>query len=919
MLVAAVGALTPAAARAIHAPAISPDNAKRLPVLSVPGAPRSLVFVVVPVPSEIAAASRIRFTVKLTSGLEVLGSLSGDVQRDSLGAPRPIFLSVRVPSDAGVGLVDVAEVEFAADNGVTLLVPVSIRVLAVQGVKLSGLPDLDGLAPGDRISLGYRVQNTGNVPEQFEIVLSIPSSWNGHADSLRTLFVPPYGTAELPVALRVPPFLGAGSYALEVRLRRTGSDTTTLAYMRTGLRVREAGVVREGLTFEPFVALTATGNGTGIGSGLTVSGPVAPGVRLRASMTPNAPVGGQEAFALAAVGAMRMPLQAMLDAQNWSLGFGNTVAGFSNLTGINASGQGVSGTLRHAGREYSAVVAAPLGGRGTSGRIIGASSWTESAMGRIGVSASLLEERQSFAIGTRQLTSIGTEWTSRSLGTASVSAGVALRDFGFGARLGGQLGVSHATERDQLDIRFMHAPGGSQGFALAQDQIEVNARRQLTPRVMVDAVGMVTKDANNVFSEVASRDYSVATRFQWTERTMVGARVNAQSLSATSGLVGFGGFGAEQRGVSLLAQTMVRDWRVSGETSLNAVTRRTDLFSGGTDEVSAGQSHLSVSAGRSLLELGSVSFGAGYSRTGAGVGVPGGITTAFARWGDFPIIARRQVWRLETETNLFKTSIDRARVGVRTGISTSWKNGLGLDASLERNPFVRDVRGRTGWIAGIKLSVTADVRVADRKEANGVVYRDRNANGRQDVGEPGVPGVELRFDNVRITTGRDGMYRLPSSLRGRLRVNPASLPSGVVAHPRLALDSLERRDIPLVPTGNRTVVLQLEADAEGRVPDVDLEKAEVWLRDADGFEWVSLGLGNGRFAFEHVPVGSYTLRLSFERLAEPVRADEVTIEILEGNATDVIVPVRGRAVRIITPPRGGRGGVGPRGGARQQR
>jgi hypothetical protein len=209
--------------------------------------------------------------------------------------------------------------------------------------------------------------------------------------------------------------------------------------------------------------------------------------------------------------------------------------------------------------------------------------------------------------------------------------------------------------------------------------------------------------------------------------------------------------------------------------------------------------------------------------------------------------------------------------------------------------------------------------VADRKEANGVVYRDRNANGRQDVGEPGVPGVELRFDNVRITTGRDGMYRLPSSLRGRLRVNPASLPSGVVAHPRLALDSLERRDIPLVPTGNRTVVLQLEADAEGRVPDVDLEKAEVWLRDADGFEWVSLGLGNGRFAFEHVPVGSYTLRLSFERLAEPVRADEVTIEILEGNATDVIVPVRGRAVRIITPPRGGRGGVGPRGGARQQR
>ena len=918
MQVAAVGALTPAAARAIDAPGESPDNTKRMPVLSVPGAPRSLVLVVVPVPGEIAGAGRIRFAVKLTSGLEVLGTLSGEVQRDSLGAPRPLFLSVRVPSDAGVGLVDVAEVEFVADNGTTLIVPVSIRVLAVQGVKMSGLPELNDLALGDRISLSYRVQNTGNVPEQFEVVLRIPGGWHGYADSLRTLFVPPYGTAELPVALRVPPFIGAGSYALEVRLRRTGGDTTTVAYARTGLRVREAGVDREGLTFEPFVALTATGNGMGLGTGLSVMGPVAPGIQLRASVTPSAPSGGQEAFALAAVGAMRMPLQASLDARDWSLGFGNTVAGFSSLTGVNASGQGLIGTVRHGGREYSAVVAAPLGGRGTSGRIIGASGWTENEVGRIGVSASMLEERRPFAIGTRQLTSLGTEWVSRPLGSASVSAGIALRDFGLGARLGGQASVTHVGERDRLDIRFMHAPGGSQGFAVAQDQIQVSARRDLTDRVQVDLSGSVTKDANSVFSEFASRDYSVASRFQYTERTMFGARFNLQRLDATSGLIGFGGFGAEQRGISVLTQTQRGAWRLGGESAINSVSRRTELFSGGSDQVSAGQTHVSVNAGRSIPEMGGISFGVGHSRTGAGVGVPAGITTAFARWADFPIVARRQVWRLESEANVLKSSLDRARLGLRTTVSTSWKNGLGLDASVERNPFVLDARGRTGWIAGIKLSVTADVRMSERLEATGVVYRDRNANGRQDVGEPGVEGVELRFDNLRITTGRDGMYRLPTSLRGRLRVNPASLPSGVVAHPRLVLDSLERRDIPLVPTGNRAVVLQLEPDAEQRVPDVDLDKAEVWLRDADGFEWVALGLGNGRFRLEHVPVGTYTLRLGFERLSEPVRADEVTVEILEGNATDITVPVRGRAVRIITPPRGGRGGVGPRGGARQR-
>lgn len=350
---------------------------------------------------------------------------------------------------------------------------------------------------------------------------------------------------------------------------------------------------------------------------------------------------------------------------------------------------------------------------------------------------------------------------------------------------------------------------------------------------------------------------------------------------------------------------------------MNTVTRRTELFSGGTDVVSVGQGQMSLTAGRSLLELGGLSFGAGVSRTGAGVGVPGTQTTGFARWSNLPVVIRRQVWRVESEASLFKASLDVARIGLRTGVSTSWRNGLSLDASLERNPFVRDERGRTGWIAGIKLSVATAVRVADRLEATGVVYRDRNANGRQDAGEPGVPGVELRFDDVRVTTGRDGMYRIPASLRGRLRVNSASLPSGVVAHPRLALDSLERRDIPLVPTGNRTIVLKLEADPDGRLPAVDLSKAEVWLRDAEGFEWVALGRGNGEFAFEHVPIGNYSMRLSFERLTEPVRAQEVEIEILEGNATPVVVPVRGRTVRIITPPRGGRGGVAPRGGARQ--
>src|SRR5690606_41534175 len=113
----------------------------------------------------------------------------------------------------------------------------------------------------------------------------------------------------------------------------------------------------------------------------------------------------------------------------------------------------------------------------------------------------------------------------------------------------------------------------------------------------------------------------------------------------------------------------------------------------------------------------------------------------------------------------------------------------------------------------------------------------------------------------------------------------------------------------------------VQPDADGRYPNVDLAQADVWLRDDEGFEWVARHDSVGRFVFEHVPAGEYSLRLGFERLAEPVRADEVRLRVVPGTSDDVVVPVRGRTVRIITPPRGGRsgpgppnGGVGPRNG-----
>jgi hypothetical protein len=117
-----------------------------------------------------------------------------------------------------------------------------------------------------------------------------------------------------------------------------------------------------------------------------------------------------------------------------------------------------------------------------------------------------------------------------------------------------------------------------------------------------------------------------------------------------------------------------------------------------------------------------------------------------------------------------------------------------------------------------------------------------------------------------------------------------------------------------VATGTKVVELAVETDGDGRTPEVDLSRATIWLADRDGFEWVGRSVGGGRFTFEHVPAGVYGLRYNVDRLAEQVRIDDVQVTVNAGANEPQFVAVRGRTVRLITPPRNGGRGAGGRGG-----
>lgn len=890
---------------------VAPDDILRvvLPTVSIEGAPRSLVTLVIAVPVELQQTLRIRYRVEPSGAIEVLGRLNGEISGGVNARSRTVLLTLRVPSDALVGDLAAADVVFTDDDAREFVVPIILRVPAVLAIRLSGDREFVNLSAGDRLELAYRVQNLGNAPEVLDVEVQAPIAWQVQDHSRRSVTVPPHGVADVAVGLRVPAFAPGGDAGVTVSLRRRdAADTTVAASARTVLRVRDAAPRPLGLILEPYVALTQTSTGSGLGSGARLSGPLIGDVRVRAQFSPLRATRGQE-MALAAAGAYQMPFVASVYTPDWNVDVGMTQLALGDLTGLFVAGQGVSARATTGTRELIGIVARPTFNGSRSGQVIGGGAWWQTEIGRVGGSFSMLEEAGSGSRSGRQLKAIGGDWTSHPLGDLVLSAGTAVREYGEGATLGYRMQALHERERDRVRVRFAHAPGGSRAFASVTDEMQLEGRRQLTERLSLTVDASSSRDAGGVFESISSNSMSIGPRYQFSALTILGARLTRSSNDAKSSIVGLGGFGTTALGGSANLSTGFGEWRLSTDAQVNSVNRRATLLSGAIDERVALQSYVNTIVSRSLATLGQVAAGVSMSAAGAGSGLPTTAFSTFARWSGLPLVIAGQVIRAESEGRVFTSDLDGTRTAFRAGLATSFRGGFEIAASASRSPFVRDAQGNDSWVMALRISTSAEVLSNNRLSTPGTVFLDTDGDGRHDPEERGVPGVVLRYASLRITTGRNGEYRLPSDMRGRLRVDPSSLPLGLVAHPRLALDSVERRDIPLVATGTRAVQLRIEADADGRAPSVDLDLVDIWLRDRDGFEWVGHSLGGGRFLFEQVPVGDYSLRLNSERLAEPVRTDETTLRVRAGTTEDLVVPVRGRAVRFITPPRGGgRGG-----------
>ena len=910
LLAAALASVATAAPARAEVPAAPRRGAP----VSVAGAPRTLVTLAVAAPAEFEDASDLRFEVQISGAVDVLGRLEGQLERLENGRMRPVMLTLRVPGNALVGLLDVADVVFVTSDGRSIAVPIILRVPAVQYVRLIGPRDMSDLRRGDRVSLSYRVQNLGNVTEMLAVHLEPPAGWTARVRGGERVTVPAYGSADVTVDLRVATMPTSGSLALDLALRPALVADSTVATARTGLRLAEVAATLPGLRITPFVGAATSGDGGAVSSGLRAVGPLLDNVWMSAEFAPTPNVRGLSAFGLSSVGALGIPFNASLVGPQWRAGVGTVSGSVGELTGLGFAGRGGAFSWHRDSTELTLTAARPGNGNSGGGSYLGARASWEQGPGRLSASASWLEEA---ALGGlprgRALRAVGADYELPLRNGTTVGAGTAVREYGEGPALGLRGYVARDGRDGRVALRASYAPGGSAAFASATSTLQADGRRSIGDRLVVDAAVQRSQDRGILLNDVRTSSGSASARYQlvdWAALRLTSTYDRAEVRGAAPIRTGFGSAQASLAGG---VDGSLGAWIVSGEVRGSRLERSTLLFSGNRNVRAALQQAVTVSASRPTQEWGTFAVGTTLARTGAGVGVPGDAITGFARLGGLPMAIAGQLLLFDNEVRAQRSSVDRLRLSYRGGLTARLRSGLEIGASVERDPFLRDLRGRVGWIAALRIGLSTEVLTSARFERAGTVFRDDNANGQHDEGEPGLGGVTLLYDNIRFRTNREGTFRVPGSIRGRLEVDPRTIPSGLVVHPRVALDTLERREIALVPTGSVVLALELVIDAEGRVPAVDLAAADVWLRDSEGYEWVGRSEGDGRFVFEHVPVGQYVLRTSFTRLSEPVRADDVKLMVLPGANAAVQVPVRGRNVRIITPPRQGEGrGAAPR-------
>ena len=858
------------------------------------GAPRSFQVVSIPIPAAFSNAMSLDLDIVPRGDFAVLGPRK---RRLPSSNRHRVSVTIGIPASAFAGRLVAAEARFSSPVSPTLLVPIEIDVSLVRHILLRpGSGPLNAQA-GNDVIVPFEIVNSGNATERLSAELSLPSGWASRDVHPGAITIQPGETVKRRVRLKVPPLSSTGSSFVRIDLHAgketLGSETMTVEVFNSSSIGRQAGPL---ITTAVSHARDENGRANRL---LTLSaiGALYDSVRIDARMSQGSVLGGAAGTAFARLGTFQSSASVVLSAPTGQLGLGNTGTSFSDLTGLYPYGEGALLNLQHPNWAFAGLGAISIAPAGSTERkpLLGMRGERRFGDTKLSTSISHLADA---GLSPRRLDALGVGAAVPAVFGSTFKAEIAERRFQDGRGFGWSSELVRTAAEHNEQLRVTHAPGGSDAFARATNELVANVSEKLTSRATVSVSAWRTTDATSVFSGLKSSGYSLRPQYAIRAGTTVAIEMRSYEFDAISRptvSAAGGGFGNREQQLGISLSTYHRQYHLNSSAFLGNVTRTVSPV---------GQSTLTDRTPRNYWTT-----NAGWSGVGGVVEILTRIEQTRDRGGfvnQQSIIGIRgeQVvlpWlggiRGEGELQRVTGFGGEKSAIIRGGLAIPFVSGFALKVDAERNSIFHSVSGRVPWIFGARFEHALTVPMLRTPGTSGYVYQDLNGNQRRDTGEPGLPGAIVRRGSETAVADASGKYRVAGDSRMPVMIDEASLPDGWTP------SGPGRGDLSVSLSTSAEVELVVAQRSGISVVEVDLSKAHVIARDNAGREWAAIMTGPTTATFQSLPVGTYTLHFDLSELSEPLvpRAPVPTLVVTGKDSKSIMVTLDPRPIRMFNP------------------
>ncbi len=867
-----------------------------LPAIIASGAPRSFQVVSIPVPTTFANAENPVVEIVAHGEFVVLGQKSRALV-SSEGRKTRVTITIGIPAGALAGHLLAAEARFSAPGSPTVVVPVEIDVSLVRRLTLRAPAAPANAHAGADVVLRFEIENAGNAKETLEAELTLPSGWSSRDLRHRAVVVEPGTTVKRTTRVAIPKFSSTGSSFVKIDLWDEGgslaSSMMTVEVLNAGSIGRQSG---PNVTSALSHATDEHGGRSSVYS-LSANGALFDSVRIDARMSASSSVGAAASNAFARMGTFVSSPSVVLSSPSGQLSLGNTGTSFSELTGLYPYGQGALFHVTKPDWDLVTLGAMSMQAEESGKRQPMLGVRLERRVGELRLSASMSHLADGGS-SPRRLDAIGVGAAMPALFGSTLKAEIAERRFDSGRGFGWSTEMLRTQGGSSEQFRISHAPGGSDAFARATNEIIASLSERLGSRLMVSASGWRTIDQTTVFSGLTSKGLSLRPQYDVYPGVALALEARTYLFDATSRP------GAATPGSSFGSRESQLGFSLSGHARQFYVN--TSAFLGNIERSAAptGQIVIRDRAPRNYWIT-----AAGWTRAGGLVEVQSRIEQTRDRGG---FVNQQNIYGIRGEQVMLgwfggiRAEGDLQRVHgfgtekaatMRGGISVPLINGFAIKVDAERNSIFRTTSGRTPWIFGTRIEHAFTLPMVRTPGTTGYVYQDMNGNNRRDRGEAGLAGVTVRRGSEISVADENGKYRVGGDAAQPVVLDEASLPEGWTGN------GASRGDLGVLLSTSAKVEFVVAPRSGISAVEVDLQKALVIARDAAGREWSARMTGRATATFDALPVGTYTLDFDLSQLTEPlVPRGEVPSLVVDGKeSTSLTITLDPRPIRIWTP------------------